>query len=74
MPQAGDVMTQRNRKLFGTILMVLLIVVYSALATALYLALFTGAPPWVLILYFAIAGLGWGIPAAGIIRFMARPD
>ena len=33
-----------------------------------------GAPWWVLILFFAAAGIAWFFPAAWIIRWMALPD
>lgn len=67
-------MTQRKRKLAGTVLMLALIVFWSILATAVYANWLGGAPWWVLIPYFAIAGLAWGFPAAVLIRWMARPD
>jgi hypothetical protein len=67
-------MTQRNRKLIGTMLMLVLIVGWAALATSIYLALPAGLPIWLLLIYFAVAGLGWGFPAAWLIGWMARPD
>jgi len=67
-------MTQRKRKLAGTVLMLALIVVWSILATAVYANWLGGQPWWVLIPYFAIAGLGWGFPAGALIRWMAKPD
>jgi hypothetical protein len=67
-------MTQRNRKLVGTLLILLLVVVWAGGATALYAGLLTGLPVFAQLLYFAAAGLGWFFPAAAIIRFMARPD
>ncbi|MHB1101216.1 MAG: DUF2842 domain-containing protein [Devosia sp.] len=67
-------MTQSTRKFAGTLLMLLLIVVYSIGAGAIYANFLGGAAWWVLILYFAVAGLSWFFPAAWIIRWMARPD
>ena len=67
-------MTQSTRKLIGTMLTLVLIVVYAFLATAIYLQFLQGAPPLGLLAYFVIAGLGWGVPTAFIIRWMAKPD
>lgn len=70
----GERMTQRMRKLAGTVLLLLSIVVYSALAMAVYAWFLDGAAWWVLIAYFAIAGTLWFFPASWIIRWMAKPD
>lgn len=67
-------MTQRTRKLLGTIFTLVLIVVYAWLATEIYALFLTGAPPLALLVYFVVAGLGWGVPTALIIRWMAKPD
>lgn len=67
-------MTQRNRKLVGSFLLIASLVVWATLGTSLYLALPPGLPWWVLIAYFIVAGMGWLLPAMWIIRFMARPD
>ncbi len=61
------------RKLAGTILLLLSIVLDSIGAMAIYAA-FLDAVWWVLILYFAVAGGLWFFPASWIIRWMARPD
>jgi hypothetical protein len=70
MPQ----MNQRNRKLIGAFLIVGSIVLWSALATAIYLLLPEGLPGLVLIAFFIVAGMGWLLPAMAIIRWMAKPD
>ncbi len=67
-------MTQNTRKLVGIIFVLLSIVVYTIAAGAIYANFLGNAPWWVLILYFAVAGLVWFFPAAWIIRWMARPD
>jgi hypothetical protein len=67
-------MTQSTRKLFGTILTLVVLVVYAWLATAIYLTFLTGAPQAVLLVYFAVAGLCWAIPISFVIRWMAKPD
>ena len=67
-------MSQRTRKLAGTLLLLLLIVVYSMGAMTIYLSFLGDAAWWVLILYFAVAGLLWFFPASWLIRWMAHPD
>lgn len=67
-------MTQSTRKLLGTVLILLSIVVYSVLAGAVYASLLGDAPWWLLIVYFAVAGGLWFFPATWIIRWMSRPD
>lgn len=68
-------MTQSTRKLLGTLLLLLSIVVHSAVAMTIYF-LFLGdsAPWWLLILFFGIAGSLWFFPASWIIRWMSKPD
>jgi hypothetical protein len=67
-------MTQRNRKLIGAFLLVGSIIVWSVLATWLYLLLPEGLPGLVLIGFFIVAGMGWVLPAMPLIKWMARPD
>ena len=67
-------MTQRTRKLIGTVLLLLLIVVYSIGAMAIYANFLADAAWWALLIYFAVAGGLWFFPAAWLIRWMARPD
>lgn len=67
-------MKQRHRKLIGGLLLVASVVLWSVVATAIYLALPSDQPPLVLIGFFAIAGIGWTLPAMSIIRWMAKPD
>jgi hypothetical protein len=67
-------MTQSTRKLAGTLLTLVVLVAWAGVATAIYVAWLTGLPSPVLLAYFAIAGLGWALPVARIIRWMARPD
>lgn len=67
-------MTQRNRKLIGAFLLVASIIVWSVLATWVYLLLPEGLPGLVLIGFFIVAGMGWVLPAMPLIKWMARPD
>jgi RsiW-degrading membrane proteinase PrsW (M82 family) len=70
----GIKMRQRSRKLVGTFGVVGLIVVYSIVVGAIYANFLGGQPWWVLIGFFAVAGLLWFFPAAWMIRWMAKPD
>lgn len=67
-------MTQRMRKLVGTIGVIGVLVAYAVGAGAVYASFLAEQPWWVHILYFAVAGLMWFFPASWIIRWMARPD
>jgi hypothetical protein len=67
-------LTQRTRKLIGTFGLIALIVGYSLLVMALYVNLLAGQAWWVLILFFAGAGLSWFFPASWVIGWMAKPD
>lgn len=67
-------MTQRMRKLAGTMLLLVAMAVYVMAATAIYAGFLGGAAWWVLISYFAVAGGLWFFPASWIIRWMAKPD
>jgi FtsH-binding integral membrane protein len=70
--QEGQV-RQRTRKLLGTLLLIPLILGYVVAAGAIYANYLGSAPWWALMLYFAVAGLLWFFPAAGIVRWMAKP-
>lgn len=67
-------MNVRTRKLIGTIGLLVLLIAYTIGAGAIYASLLGGQPWWVLILYFAAAGLLWFFPASWMIRWMVKPD
>ena len=67
-------MSQSSRKLLGIVLTLVVLVVYAGLATAIYDRFLVGAPPFLLLAYFIVAGLFWAVPIGFIIRWMARPD
>lgn len=52
--------------------MTLMVLVYIAVAMVVGAVYFTAAHPIVQIVYFAVAGLAWTIPAALIIKWMRR--
>lgn len=67
-------MTQSQRKFVGVFAAVGLLVVYAAAAVWLFEWMVAGWPTAVQLLYFAVAGLGWALPAALLIRWMQAPD
>lgn len=67
-------MKMRTRKLVGTVALFLLITVYAFLAMMVAIALQVNASPWVEVVFYAVAGLAWVVPAGAIIWWMQRPD
>jgi hypothetical protein len=67
-------MTIRTRKLFGTVALLLLVVVWSLLGMA------AAQMPWLAesglrqAIFYVVAGIGWVLPAMPIISWMSRPD
>lgn len=62
------------RKLVGTIVLLVFLVVYLAIAGAIGSGRIAEAGGFVQFAYFLVAGLLWVVPAALLIRWMARPD
>lgn len=67
-------MPQRARKLIGTVLLVAFIIVYSLTAMTIAAAKLPGTSGLVQLIYYAVAGLLWAVPAAGLIWWMQKPD
>ncbi|MDX2289068.1 MAG: DUF2842 domain-containing protein [Hyphomicrobiaceae bacterium] len=67
-------MHPRARKLIGAVLLLALIVIYAFLMIALaaVLEVHTSAKIFELVFYI-VAGLGWVLPAAVIVRWMSGP-
>ena len=66
-------MAGKLRKLTGTIALIALIVVYSLTAMTIAAAKLPGTSGLVQLVYFAVAGLLWVLPAGLIIWWMAKP-
>jgi hypothetical protein len=64
----------RQRKLLGTVALLVLVIVWSLLAMALAQAPWIAASRVIQFVYYVVAGLGWVLPAMPIISWMARPD
>jgi hypothetical protein len=64
----------RQRKLLGTLALLVLVVAWALLAMALAQSMLTAVNGFVAALYYVVAGLGWVLPAMPLIRWMSRPD
>jgi type IV secretory pathway TrbD component len=67
-------MSVRSRKLIGTIGLLVLVCVWGLLAMALAQSVLTDINGFVAAIYYAVAGLGWVLPAMPLISWMAKPD
>ena len=67
-------MSVRTRKLVGTVVLLVFLVLYAWLAAAIGSGRITEAHGLVQLAYFLVAGLLWVIPAGILIRWMQRPD
>jgi len=66
-------MPLRLKKLIGTLLLIALVIVYAFAAVAVAVAQLAESSAAVRILFFAIGGLLWILPAMLIIKWMAGP-
>jgi Protein of unknown function (DUF2842) len=68
-------MTQRQRKLAGTVAMFGLVIIYTFLALAVAVVLqVREANGFVEVVFYIVAGLAWVLPAGFIVSWMQRPD
>jgi len=67
-------MTQRQRKLLGTVLLILFLAVYALAAMLVAVVLQVNASKAVELAYYVLAGLLWVLPAGLLIKWMERPD
>ena len=65
-------MTPRTRKLAGTILLVIFLIVYALLAMVVAMILQVNASKAVELAYYVIAGLLWVLPAGWLIKWMQK--
>jgi hypothetical protein len=63
-------MTPRIRKLIGTVLLLVVLAIYSLLVAVAASAVLTGTNKVVEMLFYAIAGIAWVLPAGVLIRWM----
>jgi len=67
-------MSQRTRKLIGTLALLLLVAVWSLLTMTLAQSALTDINGFVAAIFYVVAGLGWVLPAMPLISWMAKPD
>ncbi|MGY6646424.1 MAG: DUF2842 domain-containing protein [Salinarimonas sp.] len=67
-------MTQRTRKLVGTIAIITFVMLYGPVAMAIADSRIMAAPQVVQVISYAVLGLAWIIPVMPVIRWMQRPD
>ena len=67
-------MTQRTRKLVGTIAIITFVMLYGPVAMAIADSRIMAAPHFVQVIAYAVLGLIWIIPVMPVIRWMQRPD
>ena len=67
-------MTIRTRKFFGTIYLLVLVVVWSLLGMTIAQTPWLATSGYAQAAFYVIAGLGWVLPAMPIISWMQRPD
>ena len=65
-------MPLRLRKLIGTILLLLLVAVWSLLTMALAQSALTDINGWIAAAFYIVAGLGWVLPAMPLVSWMSR--
>ncbi len=66
-------MPVRLKKLIGTVLLILLVIVYALVATTVAVAQLSQSGPLVHLAFFLFTGLLWVLPAMGIIKWMILP-
>ena len=69
-----SVMTIRTRKLFGTVALLVLVVVWSLLGMTAAQMPWLANSGWLQAIFYVVAGIGWVLPAMPIISWMSRPD
>lgn len=65
-------MPVRIKKLIGTVLLIILVLVYALIATAVAVAQLSESGPLVHLAFFIFSGVLWILPAMLIIRWMVK--
>lgn len=66
-------MSIRARKFVGAILLLLLVAVWALLAMVAAQFVFTSTNSVAAWVYYAVAGIGWVLPAMPLVRWMSGP-
>ena len=67
-------MPQTLRKLVGTVLIVVIAILYALIATTIAAAKLADVSGFVHLIYFLVTGVLWIVPAMFIINWMMKPD
>jgi Protein of unknown function (DUF2842) len=67
-------MAIRTRKFIGTILLLLLVTVWSLLGMSVAQFPVLANSGWPQAVFYVVAGLGWVLPAMPIVSWMSRPE
>ena len=67
-------MRQRQRKLVGTVILLVFLLVYASLASLVGVGLLPGSSKVTQFAFYVVAGLLWTLPAGVLISWMQRPD
>ena len=67
-------MTIRTRKFYGTIFLLVLVVVWSLMGMTIAQTPWLANSKLLQAIFYVVAGLGWVLPAMPIISWMSRPD
>lgn len=67
-------MTLRTRKLIGAVALLVFLAVYALAAMLVAVALQVNGSKTAELVYYAVAGLLWVLPAMWLVRWMQRPD
>ena len=69
-----SVMRIRTRKFFGTIALLLLVVVWSLTGMTVAQLPWLANSGLLQAIFYVVAGIGWVLPAMPVISWMSRPD
>jgi hypothetical protein len=64
----------RTRKFIGALALLALVTLWALLAMVLAQAMLGSANHMIAGLFYALAGLGWVLPAMPLVAWMSRPD
>ena len=63
----------RLKKLIGTVLLIILVIIYALVATTVAVTQLAESGPLVHLAFFLFSGLLWILPAMAIIKWMMLP-
>lgn len=67
-------MNQRTRKLLGTVVIIIFVMIYGPVAMALAESRIADLPGILQAVAYMVLGLAWVLPVMPVIKWMQRPD